>query len=82
MTGKLKDKPFSANLGIKDFDNYLINLTTEGQISTQDLFTFFPDKEKFTKLEGLIDFNLSVAGYFDDFKTGFHRFTGLTILVK
>lgn len=68
LKGNLKDKPFSANLGIKDFENYLINLSTDGQISTQDLFTFFPNHEKYTQLEGLIDFNLSIAGYFDDFK--------------
>ncbi len=68
LTGSLKGKPFNANLGIKDFEEYLINLSTEGQISTQDLFTFFPNHEKYTKLEGLIDFDISLAGYFDDFK--------------
>jgi hypothetical protein len=68
LKGDLKGKPFSANLGIKDFENYLINLSTEGQISTQDLFTFFPDHEKYKQLEGLIDFNLRIAGYLDDFK--------------
>jgi hypothetical protein len=68
LRGSLKGKPFKADLGIKNFEKYLINLTTEGQISTQDLFTFFPNHEKYTKLEGLIDFNLSLAGYLDDFK--------------
>jgi hypothetical protein len=68
LKGNLKGKPFSANLGIKNFEKYLINLSTEGQISTQDLFTFFPNHEKYTKLEGLVDFNLKIAGYFDDFK--------------
>ncbi|WP_375579064.1 AsmA-like C-terminal region-containing protein [Marivirga tractuosa] len=68
LTGNLKGKAFSANLGIKDFENYLINLSTKGQISTQDLFTFFPNHEKYTKLEGLIDFNLNIAGYYNDFK--------------
>lgn len=68
LIGNLKGKPFKANLGIKDFENYLINLSAEGQISTQDLFTFFPNHEKYTKLEGLIDFDISLAGYFDDFK--------------
>lgn len=68
IKGVLKGKPFTANLGIKDFENYLINLSTEGQISTQDLVTFFPDKEKYSQLDGLIDFNLTVAGYFNDFK--------------
>lgn len=68
LKGNLKGKPFSANLGIKNFESYLINLSTEGQISTNDLFTFFPDYEKYSDLEGLIDFNISLAGYLDDFK--------------
>lgn len=68
LKGNLKGKPFTANLGIKNFEDYLINLSTKGQISTQDLFTFFPNREKYSKLEGLIDFNLKIAGYFDDFK--------------
>jgi uncharacterized protein involved in outer membrane biogenesis len=68
LKGSLKNKPFTADLGIKDFENYLINLSTEGQITTQDLFTFFPNHEKYSKLEGLIDFNISLAGYLDDFK--------------
>lgn len=68
LTGNLKGKPFNANLGIKDFENYLINLSTQGQISTPDLFTFIPNYEKYSKLEGLIDFDISLAGYLDDFK--------------
>jgi len=68
VKGNLKSKPFSASLGIKDFENYLINLSTEGQISAQDLFTFFPNHNKYKNLSGLIDFNVSLAGYLNDFK--------------
>jgi len=68
LNGDLKGRPFKANLGIKDFENYLINLSAEGEVSTQDLFTFIPDQEKYQKLEGLIDFNINLAGYIDDFK--------------
>tara|TARA_R110002012_G_scaffold296032_3_gene493076 strand:+ start:38879 stop:41368 length:2490 start_codon:yes stop_codon:yes gene_type:complete len=68
VKGSLKNKAFTADISIKDFENYLISLATEGQISTQDLFTFFPNHEKYSKLEGLIDFDISLAGYLDDFK--------------
>lgn len=68
LIGNLKGKTFTADLGIKDFENYLINLSTAGQISTKDLFTFFPNHKKYSKLEGLVDFDISLAGYLDDFK--------------
>ncbi|WNB18320.1 AsmA-like C-terminal region-containing protein [Marivirga arenosa] len=68
ISGTLKGKSFTADLGVKDFENYLINLSTEGQISTPDLISFFPNREKYSELEGAIDFNISLAGYLDDFK--------------
>jgi len=68
LNGDLKGRPFKANLGIKDFENYLINLSAEGEVSTQDLFTFIPNQERYQRLEGLIDFNINLAGYIDDFK--------------
>ncbi|MBK6265083.1 AsmA family protein [Marivirga sp. S37H4] len=68
MAGVIQDKPFTADLTLSNFNNYFLTLSTEGVLSTQDLFTFLPNKDKMKDLAGEIEFNIKLSGYIDDFK--------------
>lgn len=64
----IQEHPFTAELTISNFNNYYIDLSTKGMLTTQDLFSFLPNKDKVKELAGELEFNISLSGYTNDFK--------------
>ncbi len=68
ISGNIQNKPFTADIAITNFNNYHINLSAAGTLSTQDFFTFMPNKDKMHSLSGEFEFNVKLSGYINDFK--------------
>ncbi len=68
MSGTIQDKPFTAQLSLSNFNNYHLSVSADGILSTYDLFTFLPTKDRMKNLEGEIEFNIKLSGYISDFE--------------
>ncbi len=68
ISGNIQNKPFNADITLTNFNNYHINLNAAGTLTTQDFFTFMPNKDKMQSLAGEFEFNVKLSGYINDFK--------------
>lgn len=66
--GLIKGKTIQTTFTLTNFDKLHLKLSADGSIATHDLFSFFPNREDFSGLGGLIDFNINLNGDINNFK--------------